>query len=161
MEILNYFYFTWATTVNVFDVHPIRLGVNYPDFFDNYSSAAAQADQYICMGANFDANVLSIKTNFLINFKKMDVSLLDVFQFGDDVITGDLHGVSGGNTDSHDPAMAGDADQPATDDANGDDNGDEYGDEYGDENGDENGDESAAVDTAAEQDDGVWTQDDF
>jgi len=62
MEILNYFYFTWRSTAIVFDVHPLRLGVNYPDFFDNYSNAFAQADQSICLGANFDANILNINT---------------------------------------------------------------------------------------------------
>jgi hypothetical protein len=53
----------------------------------------------------------------LINFKKMDVSLFDVFQLEDTVIKGDIHGVSGGNTDSHSATTGGNADDDATDDA--------------------------------------------
>jgi hypothetical protein len=47
----------------------------------------------------------------------MDVSLFDVFQLEDTVIKGDIHGVSGGNTDSHSATTGGNADDDATDDA--------------------------------------------
>ena len=103
------------------DLHPLRLGVNYPDFFDNYTKAVAQADQSICLGANMDANILNVNTSFLINFKKLDVSLFDVFQYDDEVISGDIHVENGGNTDAHDPNNGGNPDEPAEDDAATDD----------------------------------------
>lgn len=38
----------------------------------------------MCFGANFDANVIKISTKLATNFKRLDVSLLDVFQAGEE-----------------------------------------------------------------------------
>jgi hypothetical protein len=101
----------------------------------------------------------------------MDVSLFDVFQFEDTVISGDIHGVSGGNTDSHSATIGGNsdshsstiggnADDAATDDAATDDAATD-GAETDDAATDDAATDDATTDDAETDDTATATQEDY
>jgi hypothetical protein len=81
MNILDFFYVIIQSKVMLLDTHPIKLQMTIPDYVDQY--AAAMANPIVplptCLGLEFDTSVLNVATTLTINFKRMEISLLDIF----------------------------------------------------------------------------------
>lgn len=81
MNILDFFYVIVQSKVMLLDSHPIKLQMTIPDYVDQYSAAMANPVYPLktCLGLEFDTSVLNVATTFTINFKRMEISLLDIF----------------------------------------------------------------------------------
>lgn len=78
MSIFDYFWFIINVKTNLLDAHPLKLQMTVPDYVDQYAAASTNNLQ-TCMGLEFDASVLNIAVTPSINFKRLEVSLLDIF----------------------------------------------------------------------------------
>jgi hypothetical protein len=89
MNILDFMYVIVQSRVTLVDSHPIKVQMTVPDYVDQYSTAMGAYTE-TCMGLEFDTSVLNVATTFTINFKRMNLSLLDVFNKDTDVKTQDI-----------------------------------------------------------------------
>ena len=89
MNILDFMWVIVQSRVTLVDSHPIKVQMTVPDYVDQFSTAMGAYTE-TCMGLEFDTSVLSVATNFNINFKRMNLSLLDVFNKDTDNKTQDI-----------------------------------------------------------------------
>ena len=89
MNILDFMWVIVQSRVTLVDSHPIKVQMTVPDYVDQFSTAIGAYTE-TCMGLEFDTSVLNVATNFNINFKRMNLSLLDVFNKDTDNKTQDI-----------------------------------------------------------------------
>lgn len=169
MNILDFFYVIIQSKVMLLDSHPIKLQMTIPDYVDQYSAAMANpvVPLQTCLGLEFDTSVLNVATTFTINFKRMEISLLDIFNADVSNKTQDVDGtenLGGGIADGGDEES--DSDQQVLLLKQSNDEECFETDEYGNEILDEEGNPVPCAVLTAEgpivyDNQSEWTQEDF
>lgn len=93
---MNFFDFFWVivqSRATLLDAHPLKIQMTVPDYVDQFSTAMNEYKQ-TCAGLEVDTSVLNVATTISINFKKMNLSLLDVFNYKAEYKTQDIDSAS-------------------------------------------------------------------